>query len=149
MADRIVVMRDGRISQIGAPLELYDHPANVFVAGFIGSPAMNLLNGEVAADGSFTGDGVSFPLETRLPAGRKITYGIRPEHLVLADTGQAAQVVVVEPTGAEIHLVLRAGGQEMTAVLRERQTFQPGQVVHLRPLAGAAHLFDGDSGERL
>ena len=110
MADRIVVMRDGRISQIGAPLELYDSPANVFVAGFIGSPAMNLLNGEVAADGSFTGDGVSFPLEARLPPGRKITYGIRPEHLVLADAGQAAQVVVVEPTGSEIHLVLRAGG---------------------------------------
>ena len=149
MADRIVVMRDGRISQIGAPLELYDHPANVFVAGFIGSPAMNLLAGEVAADGSFAGDGVAFPLEARLPPGKKITYGIRPEHLVLSDAGQAATVVVVEPTGAEIHLVLRAGGQEMTVVLRERQTFQPGQQVFLRPAPGAAHLFDGDSGERL
>ena len=149
MADRIVVMREGRISQIGAPLELYDRPANVFVAGFIGSPAMNLLNGEVAEDGSFRGDGVAMPMEVTLPPGRKIIYGIRPEHLTLADSGLAAQVVVVEPTGAEIHLVLRAGGQEMTVVLRERQVFQPGQQVHLRPVPGAAHLFDGASGERL
>ncbi len=149
MADRIVVMRDGRIAQIGAPLELYDRPDNVFVAGFIGSPAMNLLAGLVAADGSFQGDGVAFALEARLPAGRKIIYGIRPEHLRLADSGQAAQVVVVEPTGAEIHLVLRAGGQEMTVVLRERQSFQPGQTVYLRPQDGASHLFDADTGERL
>ena len=149
MADRIVVMRDGRISQIGAPLELYDRPENVFVAGFIGSPSMNLLAGEVAADGRFSGDGVSFPLEARLPAGQKITYGIRPEHLVLADHGQAAQVVVVEPTGAEIHLVLRAGGQEMTLVLRERRAFHPGQEVHLAPAPGAEHLFDGTTGVRL
>ena len=149
MADRIVVMRDGRIAQVGAPLELYDFPANVFVAGFIGSPSMNLLAGEVAEDGSFRGDGVSFPMETRLPAGQKITYGIRPEHLVLANQGQAAQVVVVEPTGAEIHLVLRAGGQEMTVVLRERRVFTPGQEVYLRPAPGALHLFDGATGERL
>ena len=154
MADRIVVMRDGRIAQIGAPLDLYDRPDNIFVAGFIGSPAMNLLAGEVAADGSFQGDGVAFPLEARLEPGRRIIYGIRPEHLVLADSGQAAQVVVVEPTGAEIHLVLRVGGQdvggqEMTVVLRERQSFQPGQQVFLRPQAGAAHLFDGTSEERI
>ena len=154
MADRIVVMRDGRIAQIGAPLDLYDRPDNTFVAGFIGSPSMNLLAGDVAGDGSFAGDGVAFPLEAKLEPGRKIIYGIRPEHLVLADAGQAAQVVVVEPTGAEIHLVLRAGGsdvggQEMTVVLRERQAFQPGQQVHLRPMAGAVHLFDGASGERI
>ena len=149
MADRIVVMRDGQIAQIGAPLELYDHPANVFVAGFIGSPAMNLVRGVVAADGSFSGDGVAFPLETPMAPGRQITYGIRPEHLALSDTGQPAQVVVVEPTGSEIHLVLRAGVQEVTVVLRDRQSFQPGQQVFLRPHPGQAHLFDGDSGVRL
>ena len=149
MADRIVVMRDGQIAQIGAPLELYDHPANVFVAGFIGSPAMNLVRGVVAADGSFAGDGVAFPLETPMAPGRQITYGIRPEHLALSDTGQPAQVVVVEPTGSEIHLVLRAGVQDVTVVLRDRQSFQPGQQVFLRPHPGQAHLFDGDSGVRL
>lgn len=149
MADRIVVMRDGRISQIGAPLELYDNPANVFVAGFIGSPSMNLLEGEVAPDGSFRGDGVSWPLEARLEVGRKITFGVRPEHLVLSDSGFAATVVVVEPTGAEIHLVLRAGGQEMTVAIRERQVFQPGQLLHLTPMPGMVHLFDTSTGERI
>jgi multiple sugar transport system ATP-binding protein len=149
MADRIVVMRDGRISQVGAPLELYDFPANVFVAGFIGSPSMNLLQGQVARDGSFAGDGVSFPMPAALEHGRKITYGIRPEHLTLASSGQAAQVVVVEPTGAEIHLVLRAGGQEMTVVVRERQLFTPGQQVFLRPQDGMVHLFDTATGGRI
>ena len=149
MADRIVVMRDGRISQIGAPLELYDNPANVFVAGFIGSPSMNLLEGAVTPEGSFTGDGVSFPMPVVLEPGRRVTYGVRPEHLVLSDRGQAAQVVVVEPTGAEIHLVLRAGGQEMTVVIRERQVFTPGQQVFLAPQPGMVHLFDTASGERI
>jgi multiple sugar transport system ATP-binding protein len=149
MADRIVVMRDGRISQVGAPLELYDFPANTFVAGFIGSPSMNLLQGQVARDGSFAGDGVSFPLPVALEHGRKVTYGIRPEHLTLASSGQAAQVVVVEPTGAEIHLVLRAGGQEMTVVVRERQVFTPGQQVFLRPQDGMVNLFDTATGGRI
>ncbi len=149
MADRIVVMRDGRISQIGAPLELYDNPANVFVAGFIGSPSMNLLEGVVAPDGSFVGDGVSFPMTKAVEPGRRLTYGVRPEHLVLADQGQPAQVVVVEPTGAEIHLVLRAGGQEMTVVIRERHVFTPGQQVFLAPLSGMVHLFDTITGDRI
>ena len=154
MADRIVVMRDGRISQIGAPLELYDAPANVFVAGFIGSPAMNLIQGEVSAQGTFAGDGVSLPLPTNLAPGRKITYGVRPEHLSLSPTGVAVTVVVVEPTGAEIHLVLRAnhqatGGQELTVVIRERQAFHPGQTLHLTPQPGMIHLFDTETGERI
>jgi multiple sugar transport system ATP-binding protein len=149
MADRIVVMRDGRISQVGAPLELYDNPANVFVAGFIGSPAMNLLEGVVTADGAFEGDGVRLPLERRLEAGRKVTLGVRPEHLVLSEDGIAVQVVVVEPTGSEIHLVLRAGGQELTVAVRERQPFAPGQKLHIRPQTGMVHLFDTATGERI
>lgn len=148
MADRIVVMRDGRISQMGAPLELYDRPANTFVAGFIGSPAMNLIEGE-AAEGLFRGKGIALPMQADVAPGRKITYGIRPEHLDLAEDGQPAQVVVVEPTGAEIHLVLRAGEQEMTLVLRDRRAFTPGQVVHIRPQPGMVHLFDTESGERI
>ncbi len=149
MADRIVVMRDGWISQVGAPLELYDFPANTFVAGFIGSPSMNLLEGVVARDGSFAGDEVNFPMPVAMEHGSKITYGVRPEHLTLADSGQAASVVVVEPTGAEIHLVLRAGGQEMTVVVRERQKFTPGQQVFLRPQDGMVHLFDTATGGRI
>ena len=149
MADRIVVMLDGRISQIGAPLELYDNPANVFVAGFIGSPAMNLVAGEVAADGSFAGPGVSFAMPIEMEPGRKVTFGVRPEHLLLTETGLPVSVVVVEPTGSEIHLVLRAGDQELTAVIRERRTFTPGQALHVTPEAGMVHLFDTATGERL
>ncbi len=149
MADRIVVMRDGRISQVGAPLELYDRPANTFVAGFIGSPSMNLIAGAVAG-GRFKAPGIDLPLPvpSGVVEGRKITYGIRPEHLTLSDSGQPVTVVVVEPTGAEIHLVLRAGEMELTAVVRERQAFQPGQTLHVQPMPGLVHLFD-DAGERI
>jgi multiple sugar transport system ATP-binding protein len=150
MADRIVVMRDGRISQIGAPLELYDTPANTFVAGFIGSPSMNLIAG-IVKGGRFVAPGIDLPLPevSGVVEGRKITYGIRPEHLTLSDQGMPASVVVVEPTGAEIHLVLRAGEQELTVVVRERQIFTPGQTLHLAPMPGLIHLFDGESGARI
>ncbi len=150
MADRIVVMRDGRISQVGAPLELYDRPANTFVAGFIGSPAMNLIEGTVTA-GRFTAPGIDLPLPAvaGLGEGRKITYGIRPEHLTLSEAGLPVTVVVVEPTGAEIHLVLRAGEQELTVVVRERQSFAPGQTLHIAPMPDLIHLFDGETGERI
>jgi len=149
MADRIVVMRDGRISQVGAPLELYDRPINTFVAGFIGSPSMNLIAGEVAGE-RFKAGGIDLPMPSgvAMAQGSKVTYGIRPEHLTLSDSGQPVTVVVVEPTGAEIHLVLRAGDVEMTAVVRERQAFQPGQTLHIAPQAGMVHLFD-EAGDRI
>jgi multiple sugar transport system ATP-binding protein len=149
MADRIVVMRDGRISQVGAPLELYDRPINTFVAGFIGSPSMNLIAGEVSGD-RFKAGGIDLPMPAgvAMAQGAKLTYGIRPEHLTLSDSGQPVTVVVVEPTGAEIHLVLRAGDVEMTAVVRERQAFQPGQTLHITPHAGMVHLFD-EAGDRI
>ena len=149
MADRIVVMHDGIVEQIGSPLELYDRPTNMFVAGFIGSPSMNLIAGEVSGD-RFKGGGVDLPMPAGVAVaqGQKLTYGIRPEHLTLSDKGQAVTVVVVEPTGAEIHLVLRAGDVEMTAVVRERQAFQPGQTLHIAPQAGMVHLFD-EAGDRI
>ncbi len=149
MADKIVVMRDGRIAQVGAPLELYDRPANIFVAGFIGSPAMNLFDGET--DGTlFRAEGFSLDLDrAAVAAGRKVTFGIRPEHLRLADSGIPAEVVVVEPTGSETHVVARTGGRELVAVFRERHAFRPGDRLHLAPEPGMAHLFDGDSGERI
>ena len=153
MADRIVVMREGRIAQMGAPLELYDRPANVFVAGFIGSPSMNLFEG-VSKAGRFEAPGVSLSLPDAVDEGRMITLGIRPEHLVLADTGIAATVVVVEPTGSETHLVLRlgardAGGRELVAVSRDRLSYTPGQTVTLTPLPGLVHLFDSQTGDRI
>ena len=155
MADRIVVMRDGHIAQIGAPLELYDRPANVFVAGFIGSPAMNLLTGAVRKGAGGSGidvDGVSLPLPDRLGLneGRKVVFGIRPEHLDMTDSGGIpAKVVVIEPTGSETHVVLRFGGHDMVAVFRERHAFMPGQEVQLLPRPDMIHVFDHDSGDRI
>jgi multiple sugar transport system ATP-binding protein len=155
MADRIVVMRDGHIAQIGAPLELYDRPANTFVAGFIGSPAMNLLPGVVrkgAGGITVDVDGAALPAPDRpgLNEGRKVVFGIRPEHLDLTQTGGfPAQVVVVEPTGSETHVVLRLGSRDITAVFRERHAFTPGQEVRLLPRPDLIHMFDADTGERL
>jgi multiple sugar transport system ATP-binding protein len=149
MADKIVVMNAGRIEQIGAPLELYDRPVNLFVAAFIGSPAMNLIQG-AARDGGVEAQGRLLPLAGRgVEAGRPVVYGIRPEHVELAPEGLPATVRVVEPTGAETLAYLRLGEQEVAAVFRDRHDLAPGQEVRLRPRADKAHLFDPDSGRRL
>jgi multiple sugar transport system ATP-binding protein len=152
MADKIVVMRDGRIEQMGKPLELYDAPCNRFVAEFIGSPAMNLLPG-VARRGGVEVDGRLLPAEgASLADGRAVVYGVRPEHLDLVDPageGFPATVAVVEPTGAETLVYLRFAGADVVAVFRDRHDLAPGQVVHLRPRPDKAHLFDPESGVRL
>jgi multiple sugar transport system ATP-binding protein len=154
MADRIVVMHDGLVEQIGKPLELYDRPDNLFVAGFIGSPAMNFLRGRVRANGwsEFEGpQGVRLPLDAApaSSAGRPAVYGIRPEHLALSDDGAEAEVHVVEPTGSELQVVARLAGQEVIAVFRERHQFRPGDRIRLKPDARLVHLFDEASGKRL
>ena len=152
MADRIVVMHDGVVEQIGPPLELYDRPDNLFVAGFIGSPAMNFVPGRVRANGRLTFStetGLSIPLADA-PAGvdgRPLILGVRPEHFDLAPDGIAAEVVVVEPTGSETMLAVRAGGQDLTCVLRERVRERPGETVSLRP--NRVHFFDAETGCRL
>ena len=150
MADRIVVMQGGRIEQVGAPLELYDRPANTFVAAFIGSPSMNLLDGRVSG-GMVDVAGASLPLPAGAQAGegREVIYGIRPEHLALADGGLSGTVAVVEPTGSETHVVVRLEGRELTAVFRNRVAFGPGDRITLAPDAGLAHLFDKATGQRL
>jgi multiple sugar transport system ATP-binding protein len=154
MADRIVVMHDGLVEQIGAPLELYDRPHNLFVAGFIGSPAMNFLTGTVRANGQLQFEsegGVRLPL-ARAPAagdGRKVIYGIRPEHFVIADDGAQAQVQVIEPTGSELQVVAKLGGADIIAVFRERHAFKPGDAIRLKPEARLAHLFDATTGQRI
>jgi multiple sugar transport system ATP-binding protein len=151
MADKIVVMHDGRVEQVGAPLELYDRPANRFVAGFIGSPAMNFLRARIDGAGISFSDGVDFslPLKTTLETGREVVLGIRPEHLEVATDGLDAEVVVIEPTGSETQLVARVGGQEITAVFRERHAFAPGQRIRLRPQADRVLIFDSSSGQRI
>jgi multiple sugar transport system ATP-binding protein len=154
MADKIVVMHDGVVEQMGAPLDLYDRPANQFVAGFIGSPAMNFLDGKLMANGSAyvqTANGNKLPLKS-MPAseaGRDVVYGIRPEHFELGEGGLEAEVVVVEPTGSETQVVARIGGQEVIAVFRERQSIGPGDKIPLRPRPDAAHIFAKDTGKRI
>jgi multiple sugar transport system ATP-binding protein len=154
MADKIVVLHDGRIEQIGAPLDLYDRPANLFVAGFIGSPAMNFLRGTVALNGTAvfrSEDGVSMPIGGQLRAvdGQPVLYGVRPEHFLLDPAGVPAEVVVLEPTGSETQAHLRIGGQAITGVFRERLDARPGDMIPVMPRPDLVHLFDPASGERL
>ena len=150
MADRIVVMQGGRIEQVGAPLELYDRPANTFVAAFIGSPSMNLIDGRIVA-GRVEVAGASLPLPPGVTAdeGRDVVYGMRPEHLSEASEGLSGTVAVVEPTGSETHVVVRLAGREITAVFRNRVAFGPGAKITLAPDAAVSHVFDKATGNRL
>jgi multiple sugar transport system ATP-binding protein len=141
-------MNAGNIEQVGAPLELYDRPANRFVAEFIGSPSMNLIEG-VAREGAVEAQGSLLPAGAGAEPGRPVIYGIRPEHLELAEEGFPARVRVVEPTGAETLTYLRFGEGEVVALFRDRHELEPGQEVRLRPRADKAHLFDAASGRRL
>ena len=154
MADKIVVMQDGYIEQIGSPLEVYDSPTNTFVASFIGSPAMNMIEGIV--DTTETGfqlevNGAYLPLPKlpELTKGQKIIAGVRPENLIPAKSGIPAKIAVVEPTGSETHLLLRGNDQDLTSVLRERRDFMPGQEVNLATKQDGIHIFDQQSKLRI
>jgi multiple sugar transport system ATP-binding protein len=156
MADRIVVMKDGIVEQTGDPLGLYDYPVNTFVAGFIGSPAMNMIPGTARLVGGRQhvdfADGASLPLPTNARAedGQPVLYGIRPEHCALTGAGGLpVDVVVVEPTGADTQLYCRFNGQEVTAMVRDRVGCRPGERIALTPDLPRAHLFDAASGVRL
>ncbi len=151
MADKIVVLQGGVIEQIGAPLELYDTPANLFVAGFIGSPSMNFFDGIVRGDGKVEIGGmqVAVAAARELSEGQPVKCGVRPEELELAADGLAMSVAVVEPTGSETHVIARLGEREVVAVFRERQAFQPNETIHLRPFEGSVHLFDPGTGARI
>jgi multiple sugar transport system ATP-binding protein len=148
MADRIVVMNAGRVEQIGTPLELYDNPANLFVAGFIGSPAMNILPGRTDGASIALSGGIALSLEGQSVApGREVLVGIRPEHFAVAAEGLPAEVVLVEPTGADTQIFCKLAGRDVTAMVRERHDFHPGEAIRLKP--GLTYLFDPSSGARL
>jgi multiple sugar transport system ATP-binding protein len=154
MADKIVVMHDGRVEQIGAPLDLYDRPDNLFVAGFIGSPAMNMLKGRISLNGAATFEapaGITFALNNAPSGsdGRPAIYGVRPEHFSLSDDGTEAVIQVVEPTGSELQVVAKVGENEIIAVFRERHQFKPGDKIRLKPDPRLIHLFDETTGKRL
>lgn len=155
MADRIVVLRAGIIEQVGTPMELYDMPTNNFVATFIGSPSMNLIEGTVAGDGTGPvlvaegGHRWPLPSDVQLKQGDKVQLGARPEHIMVADSGIEGTVTLVEPTGAETHAQLRVGEQNVTAVFRDRLNVGLGQPVRFSLDLAKSHVFDAASGARL
>ena len=157
MADRIVVMNEGRIEQIGRPLDLYDRPANRFVAQFIGSPAMNLVEGMLrhASGGACVEDdaGTRWPLSARPGKdGQRVAYGVRPDDLSLAAPASSAvrgDVVIIEPTGAETEVMVAVGGAHVIVVERGRPDVRLGDTVGVAVAPGKEHLFDAASGLRL
>ncbi|WP_265975398.1 ABC transporter ATP-binding protein [Brucella intermedia] len=154
MADRIVVMRDGFVEQIGSPLELYDRPANLFVAGFIGSPGMNFIPGKVSDDDAsvfITESGARLPLPNgnSLSGGQSLIYGIRPENLSIRPGGVNATVSLIEPTGAETQITALVGGTPITASIRDRFEFNSGDKISLHFTLSSVHLFDAERGIRI
>jgi multiple sugar transport system ATP-binding protein len=154
MADKIVVLHDGKVEQIGTPLDLYDAPANLFVAGFIGSPAMNFFSGRL--DGGerptlVTASGFKIPLAAapRAAVGSEIVMGVRPEHVTLGGPlAIPAQVMVVEPTGYETQVIAKLAGQDIVCVFRERLNSRPGDSIALT-LDGPLHFFDAETGQAI
>jgi multiple sugar transport system ATP-binding protein len=151
MADRIAVLRDGRLEQAGAPLDLYDHPANAFVAGFIGSPAMNILQGQALGGRVTLADGVS--VATSNTGQGQVQWGIRPEHLELVPAqtpdALAVRVVGMESTGNTDFVTTSVGGLRLDAQFTNRPRIAKGDTIWLHPATGKSHLFDAKSGVRL
>ena len=162
MADEVVIMRDGRIEQSGSPMDIYDNPNNLFVAQFIGSPGMNVLDCQVAegSGGLYAShDEFSLPLPpgANVTSGQKIIYGIRPEHLQTAKTpfhteaqsngveNASGLVRVVEPTGPEIHVYSKLAGRDICSISRERVAWEPGETIFYQPDLEHVHVFDGES----
>jgi multiple sugar transport system ATP-binding protein len=157
MADIVVIMRDGMIEQIGRPLDVYDRPTNLFVAEFIGSPAMNLLRGQAmdheGRPALRTDDGLVLPLPARanVADGQHLVYGVRPEHLELAtgSDGVEARIQVLEPTGPDIYIYANLNGTEVCSLMRDRVELEPGTAIRLMPRLNRVHLFDAKSGQRV
>ena len=157
MADRIVVMKDGYIEQVGAPLDLYERPANMFVAGFIGSPGMNFIAGTVARNGVGPVLKTAAGLKIRLredcacEEGREVVCGIRPEHLTIGGAGDpdafSAELRYIEPTGSQTFVFAEiASGQQLCLITTQPRALTAGQAIHLQADRQAIHLFDAQTG---
>ncbi|MDR7142619.1 ABC transporter ATP-binding protein [Rhizobium sp. BE258] len=151
LADRIVAMHGGVVQQVGSPLELYDRPANLFVAGFIGSPGMNFLEASYENGGAKLKDGTVVPLLSPLSLanGSKITLGIRPEHVVMSSggAGMSADVELIEPTGFGIILHLSLHGLPFKVFTLNREALTAGPKVNVTFPAEHLHIFD-EAGNR-
>jgi multiple sugar transport system ATP-binding protein len=156
MADVIVIMRNGEIEQIGSPLDVYDYPDNLFVAGFIGSPAMNMAEGQIAIDGggaqfvSKNGTRIGLSSAEGLADGQSVTLGIRPEYTSIDPDGMiSSAIAVIEPTGPETHVYFPFEGKDFCAVTRERTRLQPGNPLKIRLDPERIHIFDQKSGKAI
>jgi multiple sugar transport system ATP-binding protein len=163
MADRIVVLRDGRVEQMGSPAELYDRPCNTFVAGFIGSPAMNLIAANVDLTGAIVdfGGEVGLADDLRTAPGQRLTLGLRPEHLRVlpADApGIPCVVEVLEFSGADTLIscapldagkATAVGSNQIQALVHDRLAVKVGERISLGIAPELVHVFDAASGERL
>jgi len=159
MGDRVAVLKDGILHQVGTPRELYDKPSNVFVAGFIGSPAMNLLESELTPEGAHLGAG-TFALERDIleTAGkggeRTVTLGFRPEDLRMDETGVPVEVIVVEELGADAYVygeIARLDGSKQDVIVRTDGRRPPGKgdTIHVSIAPGHGHVFSVKTGERI
>jgi multiple sugar transport system ATP-binding protein len=151
LGDRICVMHGGRIQQVGSPLEVYEHPANRFVASFIGSPEMNFFSGEVGEGGEFHAPGFSMMLNPGLfdlpRTGSKVVVGVRPEHVsFVAEGSLAATVTMVERLGAQTAVSAQAPGGRIAALTSNDVTARRGETIHLAIDTSRVHLFDAESG---
>jgi multiple sugar transport system ATP-binding protein len=154
MANRIVVMRDGVVEQVGAPLDLYDYPASVFVAGFIGSPTMNFVDGEAEAgkpmkvrlaNGALVAVADSLPLTH----GQSVTIGMRPEHLFFSSEGIEGEVLVLEPLGMSTQVTIEVMGERLGLLTLDRPKLKPGDPVKLSIAQSHVHVFDQASGKAI
>jgi len=153
MGDRVAVLKDGLLQQVGTPRDLYDHPDNVFVAGFIGSPAMNLLDLGITDGGVQLGDLV-WPVERSVLSNTsgKVTVGMRPEDLTVSEHGLAVEIDVVEELGADAYIyghTLGADRHDVIARTDGRKPPEKGATIHFAPKPDHVHLFDTASGLRL
>ncbi|MBP1860248.1 ABC transporter ATP-binding protein [Rhizobium herbae] len=150
MADKIVVMNAGRVEQIGSPLELYDRPDNLFVATFMGSPAMNILPAKANRMGITVAGLLELPGLANVMVGTEISYGIRPEDIVIGGEGAVpVEVLVIEPTGAETHITARLAGEEITIVSKERLSAKPGETLMVSLASPRSHVFETATGRRI
>jgi multiple sugar transport system ATP-binding protein len=152
LGDRVCIMRDGRIQQIARPIDVYDHPANRFVASFVGSPEMNIIDGELDGDGTFRNSGLSFPIplgqfqEAR--PGQPVSFGIRPEHLALGAPGASAsgRITAIERLGAQMQVAIDGGGIRLSSLIARNEALQVGDAVGLTADSERLHLFDSKNG---
>ena len=153
MADKIVVMNEGLVEQTGAPLELYDKPVNIFVAGFIGSPSMNLLNASINSNSINLGSAGSIPITRKTTSENNldITLGIRPSHMDISKNGEGLkfQIDVIEPTGADSLIYGKINDTECCVQTGERLNLKSGEIIHILPNEDNLHFFDNQSNERI